>query len=369
MMEILLPKDDLVRELYFLQGVVERKSAIAILSNVLLEARGGELCLSATDLDLSLRSECTAQVVAEGSVTVSAKKLYEVARSLPESDVHLRVESDSWLTIECEHVSFRLATLPREDFPTLPQRAGTEAPLEISAEALHDLIQRTSFAITGEDARYYLSGALLVIEGASVAVVATDGHRLAFAKRDGVARNGASKRVLVPRKAVHELQRLLEAGGDVAFQEAGNHLVFSAGRRTLASKMVEGQFPAYENVIAVSGDKSVQLPRETFLAAIRRVSLVAAERTKAVRLALSRGNLTLTATSTDLGEARETVAADYDGPDATIGFNAQYIQDFLAVAATETVALEIKNADSQGILRPVGDTHTDHRYVVMPMRL
>jgi DNA polymerase III subunit beta len=369
MMEILLPKADLVRELYFLQGVVERKSAIAILSNVLLEARAGEICLSATDLDLSLRSECAAQVVADGSVTVNAKKLFEVARSLPESDVHLKVESDNWLSIECEHVSFRLSALPKEDFPTLPQRNATAAPLEIEAEALRDLIQRTSFAITGEDARYYLSGALLVVEAADVAVVATDGHRLAYAKREGAVRQGTTKRMLVPRKAVHELQRLLEAGGTVAVEESGNHLLFSAGRRTLASKLVEGQFPSFENVIAVTGDKIVQLPRETFLAAIRRVSLVAAERTKAVRLALSQGKLTLTATSTDLGEARETLAVEYDGPEVTIGFNAQYIQEFLAVVPGEAVALELKNADSQGVLRPVGDTHTDHRYVVMPMRL
>jgi DNA polymerase-3 subunit beta len=369
MMEILLPKTDLVRELYFLQGVVERKSAIAILSNVLLEARAGEICLSATDLDLSLRSECAAQVVKEGAVTVNAKKLYEVARSLPESDVHLQVESDGWLSLECEHVSFRLSALPKEDFPTLPQRSSAAAPIEIDAEALRDLIQRTSFAITGEDARYYLSGALLVVDEADVAVVATDGHRLAYAKREAAVQHGSAKRVLVPRKAVHELQRLLEAGGVVAFEEAGNHLLFSAGRRTLASKMVEGQFPSFENVISVTGDKTVQLPREPFLAAIRRVSLVAAERTKAVRLALAQGKLTLTATSTDLGEARETLAAEYDGPEVTIGFNGQYIQDFLAVAATDAIALQLKNADSQGVLRPVGDTRTDHRYVVMPMRL
>jgi DNA polymerase III subunit beta len=155
----------------------------------------------------------------------------------------------------------------------------------------------------------------------------------------------------------------------VAVEESGNHLLFSAGRRTLASKLVEGQFPSFENVIAVTGDKRVQLPRETFLAAIRRVSLVAAERTRAVRLALSQGKLTLTATSTDLGEARETLAVEYDGPEVTIGFNAQYIQEFLAVVPGEAVALELKNADSQGVLRPVGDAHTDHRYVVMPMRL
>lgn len=367
-MEILLSKADLVRELYFLQGVVERKSSIPILSNVLLEAQQDCLRFSATDLDISLQSDCAAQVVKEGAVTVNAKKIYEVARSLPESEVHLTVLSGNWVQIECAHAVFKLAGLPRDDYPVLPQRP-SGAEVQIDGEALRDLTTRTAFAITGEDARYFLLGALMVIEGGAVAFVATDGHRLSYARRPGACEGNAEKRVLVPRKAVNELARLLEEGGPVRFGEGGNHLLFTAGRRTLGSKMVEGQFPSFENVVSMQGDKTVKISREELLAGIRRVSLVASERTRSVKLTLTKGQLVLVASSSDLGEARESLGVEYEGADVTIGFNAQYLQEFLAVAGSEHVSVELKNADSQGIFRPVGDLKTDHRYVVMPMRL
>ncbi len=367
-MEITLTKNDLVRELYFLQGVVERKSSIPILSNVLLDAHNETLRFSATDLDISLHSECPAQVSSEGAVTVSAKKLYEIGRALPESDVHLTVLADSWIQLECAHTRFKLAGLPRDDYPVLPQRSA-DGEVELDGEALLDLTTRTAFAITGEDARYFLSGALMVIEEGGVAFVATDGHRLSYAQRPGACKASIKKRILVPRKAVHELGRLLEGGGPVLFGECGNHLLFTAGHRTLGSKMVEGQFPSYENVVAMRGDKSVQLSREEFLAAIRRVSLVASERTRSVKLTLENGKLILVTASSDLGEARESLPVEYEGGEVTIGFNAQYLQDFLAVAGTDLVSLELKNPDSQGVLRPAGDSKTDHRYVVMPMRL
>jgi DNA polymerase III subunit beta len=367
-MEILLPKADLVRELYFLQGIVERKSAIPILSNTLIEAHGQELSFSATDLDISLRSECPAHVVAEGAITVSTKKLYEIARSLPESDVTVKLLPDYWVAIESGSVVFKLAGLPKQDYPALPQRSGAAA-IEIDGEALRDLTARTAFAISGEDARYYLAGALLVLEDGAAALVATDGHRLAYARRAGAHNSHVSKRVLIPRKAVHEIGRLLEAGDKLEFEESGNHLLFTVGKRTLASKMVEGQFPSFENVIATKGDKKVQISRELLLTATRRVSLVASDRTRSVRLTAGAGVVTLAAASAELGEARETVAAEYDGAEVTIGFNAQYLVDFLLTAGTETISIDLKNAESQGVFRPVGEAPTDHCYIVMPMRL
>src|SRR6266487_2149353 len=175
-MEILVRRNDLVKELQLVQGIVERKNSIPILSNVLVEARGSEVRISATDLDVSLRCGCAAQVVKEGAITLGAKKLYEIARSLPESDVHLTVIPDSWATVECERVVFKMAGLPREDFPSLPEGKATKG-IEIPADALRALISRTAFAITAEDARYYLSGALLLLERESVSMVATDGDR------------------------------------------------------------------------------------------------------------------------------------------------------------------------------------------------
>jgi DNA polymerase-3 subunit beta len=367
-MEITLSKADLVRELQLVQGIVERKNSIPILSNVLAEAKAGELRISATDLDVSLRCGCKAKVAAEGALTLQAKKLYEIARSLPESDVRIASQPDSWATIECEAVSFKMAGLPKEDFPALPE-AKAKGGVELPGAVLRELIARTAFAITTEDARYYLAGALLVLEKDGAAMVATDGHRLSYARRAVPLSLTEPQRVLIPRKAVSEVARLLESEESALLQQVEGHLVFTIGGRTLASKTIEGQFPAYEKVVGVTGDKVVLLDRERLAAAIRRVSLLSSERTRTVKLHLSSGRLELAASSPDLGEAKESLETDYQGAGLEIGFNAQYVLDFLSVAGGRTVALELKDAESQGLFRPGEDGDIDYRYVVMPIRL
>ena len=369
-MEILVRRNDLVKELQLVQRIVERKNSIPILSNVLAEARSGELRISATDLDVSLRCGCAAQVVEEGAVTLGAKKLYEIVRSLPESDVSMKVEGDAWAKIKCERIEFKMAGLPREDFPSIPE-ARTGKAVDIPVGVLRGLIRRTAFAITAEDARYYLAGALLVLDKDAAAMVATDGHRLAWAQKTTPLSVAEATRVLVPRKAITEIARLIEdMGGEepVSFQQGEGHLIFTAGGRTLASKVVEAQFPAYEKVVGVTGDKKVAVGREVLHSAIRRVSLLSSERGRAVRLSLEDGRLEVSASSPELGEARESLPLEYAGEGVEIGFNAQYLLDFLAVVGTAEVALEVKDAESQGILRPVGEDGGDYRYVVMPMR-
>ncbi|HET7292608.1 MAG TPA: DNA polymerase III subunit beta [Vicinamibacteria bacterium] len=367
-MEIVVRKNDLLKELQLVQGIVERKNSIPILSNVLVEAAGGEIRISATDLDVSLRCGCPAQVAAKGALTLQAKKLYEIVRVLPESDVHLKQLPDAWASLECEHTSFKIAGLPKEDFPALPESKPGKG-VEIPAEALRDLIARTAFAITAEDARYYLAGALLVFEKDALAMVATDGHRLAYAHRKAALKGAEPQRVLVPRKALAELLKLVEGEESATFQPVENHLVFSAGGRTLASKTIEGNFPAFEKVIAMKGDKSLSLAREPLMTALRRVSLLSSERSRAVKLLLSTGRLELLASSPDLGEAREALAVEYKGEGLEIGFNAQYMLDFLAAAGGESVGVELKDAESQGLFRPESRDGIDYRYVVMPMRL
>jgi DNA polymerase-3 subunit beta len=306
-------------------------------------------------------------VAKEGAVTLAAKKLYEIVRALPESEVHVQVQADAWATLECERVVIRMAGLPREDFPSLPEGKPGRA-VEIPADLLRGLIQRTKFAITAEDARYYLAGALLLLEKESAVMVATDGHRLAYAQRRAGIKLPETTRVLIPRKAITELERLIEGEEMVAFQQGDGHLIFSTGGRTLASKMVEAQFPAFEKVVAVSGDKKVTVGREVFQTAIRRVSLLSSERGRAVKLSLAEGRLEVSASSPELGEARESLSIEYGGDGVEIGFNAQYLLDFLAVVGTEEVALELRDTESQGLLRPVGEDGGDYRYVVMPMR-
>jgi DNA polymerase-3 subunit beta len=366
-MQITIRKSDLVRELQLIQGIVERKNSIPILSNVLAEAKDGELHIAATDLDVSLRTVCPVEVKKPGSLTLAAKKLYEIARSLPDSNVSLVAEEQGWARIVCEDVSFRVAGLPRDDFPALPE-AKPGKGVEIPGEALRALIARTQFAITTEDARYYLAGALLLLEKDSVSMVATDGHRLAFAQRKVPIAVAQSRRVLVPRKAIVELGQLLDEADAAVLHEAENHLLFQVGSRLLSSKLIEGQFPAFEKVIEATGDKVISLNRERFAAAIRRVSLLSSERSRSVKVAVADGSLEISASSPDLGEAREKIAIDYEGEAVEIGFNAQYLIDFLGVVGTDTVLLELRDGDSQGILKPAGDTDTDFRYVVMPMR-
>jgi len=370
-MDIVVRKNDLLKELQLVQGIVERKNSIPILSNVLVEAHDGRLHIAATDLDVSLRCGCAAQVTSPGAITLAAKKLYEIVRSLPESDVHFRVQPDSWTVIDCERVTFKMAGLPREDFPSLPEAKGGRG-VELPGDVLRDLITRTAFAITAEDARYYLAGALLILDRDAISMVATDGHRLSYASRKVSLKLAEPERILVPRKAIQELARLLETENTASFQQVDNHLLFIVGDRTLASKTIEGQFPAFEKVVAFTGDKSVSIGRETLATAIRRVSLLSSERSRAVKLALATGRVDLAASSPDLGEARESLPVQYDGASVEIGFNAQYLLDFLAAAGTDDVLIELKDHESQGMLKPAASKDaaaTDYRYVVMPMRL
>jgi DNA polymerase-3 subunit beta len=367
-MEITVRKQDLVKELQLIQGIVERKTSIPVLSNVLVEAEGSELRLAATDLDVSLRGRCAAEVKQAGAITLAAKKLYEIVRTLPDADVRMAALKDNWVSIKCERAQFKMAGLPKEDFPALPE-AGGKHGVEMPAATLRELISRTSFAITAEEARYYLAGALLVLEDGAAAFVATDGHRLAYAKRALVLDGHDKMRVLVPKKAVNELARLLEDADVVQFQQIDNHLVFAVGDRTLASKTIEGQFPAFEKVVTLKGGNSASVDRVALTAAIRRVSLLSSERSRAIRVKLTAGAIELMASSPDLGEARESVAVEYSGDDVEIGFNAQYLLDFLAAVGTANVVLDLKDADSQGLLKPADDGETEYRYVVMPMRL
>jgi DNA polymerase III subunit beta len=367
-MDLIVRKGDLVKELQLLQGIAERRNAIPILSNVLLEAADQVLNLSATDLDVSLKCSCEGQTLEAGALTVSAKKLFEIVRSLQEGDVHLKSLPQDYLSIECGRAIFKVAGLRREDFPVLPEPAagaGTKMP----STMLRDLVSRTAFAATSEDARYFLSGALLVIEKDALSLVATDGHRLSYARQPGVFEVSGQKRVLVPKKALAELARLLEVSEQAEFFEGEGHIVFVVGGRTLTSKLVEGQFPAYESVIALQGDKKIQIARDVMLDAVRRVSLLSAERGRSVRVTIKPGWLVLSASSAELGEAQETIATEYAGEEMSIGFNAQYLIDFMLNAGTEKVRLELKNPDSQGVFVPEGLEAAVHKYVVMPMRL
>lgn len=372
-MELVARKTDLVRELQFFQQIVERKNTIPILANVLLETSGdGQLTLLATDLEVALRSRCEASVTNAGAVTLPAKKLYEVVRALPESDVRIETEAGgTGVKVSAERFESRMPTLPREDFPSLPESAGGTVS-RIQGNTIADMVSKTQFAITGEDTRYYLNGALFVLRAESITLVATDGHRLALvnATREPGVPGAEEIKAILPRKTLAELSRLLSDGdAELGYERGENHLFFEIGQRLLISRMIDGQFPAYEKVVPKHNDKRVEFERDRLTSAVRRVALLSNERSRAVKFVLDKGKVEVTSSSPEFGEAREPLMVDYAGPALTICFNAQYVLDFLNVVEADLVALQIKDEVSQAVLQPVGADGYDYTYVIMPMRV
>lgn len=369
-MEFVVRKNDLLRELHLFQGIVERKNTIPILANVLIEAKNNQLHFLATDLEVALRSKCEASVSKPGSLTLPAKKLYEIVKSLPETDIRVSEEKNG-VKIAADRFESRMQTLPREDFPTLPEAAG-KAPLTLPRAALKEMVAKTQFAITGEDTRYFLNGALFVIRPDLMTLVATDGHRLTLVstKRDGKEKNGEERKPILPKKTLGELTRLLaESDGDITFEHGENHLFFDVGGRTLISRMIDGQFPAYERVIPKGNDKHIEFERDRLTNAVKRVALLSNERSRAVKFQIDKGKVDVSSSSPELGEARETLPVDYSGEPMQISFNAQYVLDFLSAVTTDTVALELKDEVSQAVMAPVGAEGYDYTYVIMPMRV
>ena len=372
-MELVVRKNELLRELQLFQGIVERKNTIPILANVLIEAKGDEVRMLATDLEVALRSRCQASVAKGGSLTLPAKKLYEIIKALPETDV--RIEEDkNGVKVAADRFDSRMQTLPREDFPTLPEAAGT-SQAALSRDALREMVGKTQFAITGEDTRYFLNGALFVLRSDSMSLVATDGHRLALVtvKRTGTdeaVKAGEEVKVILPKKTLLELGRLLGEGeGDIHYERGENHLFFEVAGRVLISRMIDGQFPAYERVIPKSNDKDIEFERERLTSAVKRVALLSNERSRAVKFEIDKGKVEVTSSSSEFGEAREQIPVDYTGSAMTISFNAQYVLDFLNVVETDVVSLSLKDEVSQAVMKPVGAEGYEYTYVIMPMRI
>jgi DNA polymerase-3 subunit beta len=370
-MELVVRKNDLLRELQLFQGIVERKNTIPILANVLMEAKGDEVKLLATDLEVGLRSRCAATVAKGGSLTLPAKKLYEIVKSLPETDIKIS-EDKSGVRVAADRFDSRMQTLPREDFPALPEGSGTGS-VQLPRAGLKEMVAKTQFAITGEDTRFFLNGALFVLRPDSMSLVATDGHRLALVttKREAHSKkDGEEVNPILPKKTLGELARLLAEGdGDVGFERGENHLFFKVGDRVLISRMIDGQFPAYERVIPKNNDKHIEFERDRLTNAVKRVAILSNERSRAVKFQLEKNKVDVTSSSPEFGEARETLPVDYAGGAMQICFNAQYVLDFLSAVSTDVVALELKDEVSQAMMTPIGAEGYEYTYVIMPMRI
>jgi len=370
-MEFTVRKFDLLQELTLIQGVVERKTTIPILANVLVKAEAGELRIAATDLEIGLKSVCVSKTTVPGTVTLPAKRLYEIVRALPDKEIKFKRGEANWVAVTWGSSRFRIAGLPQEDFPALAEPKATVA--KIPAGVLAKLITRTIFAISTEDSKYTLSGALLLLKPGSITMVATDGHRLAHIEKSEALEDVSEEiKVLVPRKAMSELARMISEDTEaerISFSRDDNHLFFDMGKRLLMSRMLTGQFPNYEAVLPRNNDRIVIVNRDEITAAIKRVAILSDERSRTVKLALGSGSIEITASHSDLGEAHETMEVDYDKDELQVGFNYQYLLDFLGTADEPDVSFEFKDSESAAQLRTQPPSEYNYRYVVMPMRI
>ncbi|MGH9775612.1 MAG: DNA polymerase III subunit beta [Candidatus Acidiferrales bacterium] len=370
-MEFSIKKFDLLDELNLTQGVVERKTTIPILSNLLLEAKGSRLSITATDLELSIHTSCEAKVKKEGSGTVPAKKLLELVRLLPEEEIRFKLLENHWMQIVCDRKTYKMVGMSRDNFPSLP--SFPRALVNIPARLVNDLIAKTTFAIATEESRYTLNGALLILKPESILMVATDGHRLAMVESDHKFTGlDTEVRVLIPKKAMTEIQRLAgEAGEEAAieFAQDESHLFFQIGQRLLTSRKLTGQFPNYEAVLPRDMNRTVVLERGELQDALRRVSQLADQRSHAVKFMLAKEGVEISASSPEYGEGKEAIEKEFKGEPISIGFNAQYLLDFLSAAAEGPISVELKDEQSAGQMRPLADDSCHYRYVVMPMRI
>jgi len=360
-MKFSVQRNHLENELQFLQGIAEKKKTIPILSNILISAEGESLALVATDLEVSLSTACAANVAETGGITVSSKKLFEVVRSLPDGEIHMSSESGEWLEVRAGDSYFRLVALPVNDFPEVP-KADFSGAVELPHALFREMIRRTLFAVTKEDVRYSLNGALLEIGDGVIRMVATDAQ-------DAEVGTTAQVRAIIPKKALAEIRDLGEPE-TMSFAQDEHHLYFKIEHRVLATRVIEGQFPAYEKVIPEGNPASVRFSAEAMAAALRRVSLLASERSRAVKFSFTSGGATITSSNPEMGEARESLPVTYEGDEITVSFNAQYILDFLSVSTTDEVDIDLKDDSSQGLMKPVSDEdELKYHYVIMPMRL
>jgi DNA polymerase-3 subunit beta len=369
-MKFKVKRNSLLNELNLVQGVIEKKSTIPILSNILLEAVDEHLDIVATDLDVTIRCGCPAVITEEGTTTISARRLFDIVRLLPEdAEIQFSLLENDWIELRSGNSEYKAVGLSKENFPAIPEAAPATATMP--GILFKNMIQRTMFAITQEESRYSLNGALLVLMPGEIRMVATDGHRLALVSKNmdlpGV---DTEVKALIPRKTLVEIQKLI---GDqetmVEFGRDENHLFFTVGSKNLVSRILAGQFPNYELVIPRDNDKHVLAETRSFGDGIRRAAVMSDEKLRSIRLSFTSGTAELTASCADAGESREKVPVEFEGETINIGFNPMYLLDFLSVCGSDSISLSLKDSETQGLLRPVGSSDFDYRYVVMPMKL
>lgn len=368
-MDLTLNRVTLLEELQLIQGVLERRTTIPILSNILLNAEGDQLKLAATDLDVTVFTGCSATVRREGRATIQGKVFFELVRSLPLDSVDITVV-ESRIEVRSGTFNSHLASLDPLDFPTLPEvpeGQGYAVPLPL----LHRLIDGTVFAVSSEEGHFQYNAALLLLGSEKLMMVATDGHRLAYVQIPHAGGTPPFEQQLLPRKVLQQLRRIDHREDPLYIGRGESHIAFRIGDRVMLSRLLEARFPQYERVLVRDNPHRARLQRTEFAASLRRVSLLTSERTHGVQLQLEEDSLSLTSVGYDLGGAAEVVPCEYSGPGTKLLVNAQYLLDFLAATESNLVEIQLRDADAPLVLVPIESDAGggESLCVIMPIRL
>jgi len=365
-MKATLAKTDFQRGISYVQNVVPSRSALPIISNVLLDMQKDELRLSATDLRVGIECAIPARVASRGKLSVPATRLVEIARELPEKDIGVESGRDNALSVRCDKIFFKILGLPGDEFPALPTVA-VETPLSFEQRQLREMFQKTAFAISTEQARYTLTGLLFEVDQGKVTTVATDGRRLSYACKAVDVAEDYKVSVIVPDKMINELVRLMKGDGEVRVEVGENQIVFVFDGIRLVSQLIEGNFPDYRAVIPKDYDKEVVVDTFDLTMATRRAAAVTSREFNSVKLHVHKGAMTLSAVTPDVGEAEDQIGASYDGDEQDIVFNPDYMLDALASIETDRAVLQLRDTTSPGVLKPYDSD--EYVYVIMPIKV
>ena len=363
-------KKDLLEYLLKVNGVVERRNTLQILTNIYLQVSDNQLTIKATDLEISVETTLPINMEESGNVTVSAKNFYEIVKELPEAEIEITSKENHWVSIHCGASKFNIMGIAPEDYPALPSFSKGEFH-SIKTDALKNMIEHTIFAVSTDETRYHLNGVFLDhAEGNLYRMVATDGHRLAYCEKELFTQTPAflPKGIIIPRKGVLELKKLLDsAEKELMVALEGNHLIFRSKQTRLFIRLIEGRFPDYKQVIPKSNPNVLELESKELLLSLKRVSLLANEKSKGIKLTVSEGRLEISTNNPDIGEAKEVVETSYTNEPIEIGFNAKYLMDSISGLTDKNISLSLNDRMSPGVVRVVGDD--DYLCVLMPMRL
>jgi DNA polymerase-3 subunit beta len=363
-MKFSVTKEKLLEGLQQVQNVVSTRTTLPILSNVLLQADGSEVHLTTTDLDVGVRGSCEAQVDKEGATTLPARRLFNIVRELPSSEIQIDVDGKNAASIRSGQSFFKILGLPEEEFPPLPKFEDAKI-VTIRQKDLRDGLRKTSYAISTDETRYVLNGILFSFKDNKLTLVATDGRRLAMVEIELEFPRSHEADIIIPTKAVTELQRLLTDDGDAKVSMGNGQIAFDLSKTLLVSKLIEGNYPNYRQVIPAEAKERVKLERETFLNSLRRVSLLASDKSNSIKLNFGKNNIDITANTPEVGEAKESLPVQYKGRDFSIAFNPEFLMAPLRALTEDEVFLDLIDEMSPGVLK----IQTPFLYVLMPMRI